>query len=487
MIPTFLLLFLVTLILYAFISTIKPKKFPPGPAWYPFIGSSGILRRMSKTYGSEWRAWLELSRQYSTSVLGMKTSTELVIVVFGEKNVRQVFNDKEFDARPHNFFSQLRCLGNKNMGITFANGEIWKQHRQFAVKNLKHVGYGKTVMEREIQNELSRILKYIEEYNSKPINLVNLLSESVVNVLWKYVAGERIEEDKLKRLLDLFRQRGKVFSVAGGMLNQIPWCRFFVPKLSGYSLIIKLNQDISEIIEEAIEKHKNNKVEGKDFIYTFLDEMNANKNPTFTEQQLKIVCLDFLIAGSQTSSNVLGFALLRAIKSQEIQQKIFEEIDTVIGDRTPCWSDSERLIYTSAFLQEVQRYYPVVPMAGPRLLQQDTSIDGYLIPKGSTVLMSLGDIYFDPELWDEPHQFKPERFIDESGMLKNSEHIYTFGLGRRRCPGDSLAKSFIFITFVGILQKYRIYVSNGTVPSDVPLIGILATPKPYTAEFMLRK
>lgn len=71
---------------------------------------------MTKKYGSEWRACLELSRQYSTNVLGMRLSTELLVVVFGEKNVRQVFNDKEFDDRPDNFFARLRCLGYKNKG-----------------------------------------------------------------------------------------------------------------------------------------------------------------------------------------------------------------------------------------------------------------------------------------------------------------------------------------------------------------------------------
>lgn len=74
-------------------------------------------------------------------------------------------------------------------GITFANGEIWKEHRQFTVKNLKHVGYGKTRMEMEIQNELSKTVEFIKNNNSQSINLVNLLSESVMNVLWTYVAG----------------------------------------------------------------------------------------------------------------------------------------------------------------------------------------------------------------------------------------------------------------------------------------------------------
>lgn len=90
--------------------------FVSGPAWLPIVGSSAILQKMSKKHGSEYTALVELSRQYSTNVLGMKTSSELFVVVFGEKNVQQVFHDKEFDARPHNYFAQLRCLGFKNMG-----------------------------------------------------------------------------------------------------------------------------------------------------------------------------------------------------------------------------------------------------------------------------------------------------------------------------------------------------------------------------------
>ncbi|XP_075991131.1 putative cytochrome P450 305a1 [Anticarsia gemmatalis] len=487
MIWVIILLCLLTFIVYGFVTTIKPQKYPPGPVWFPFIGSSGILQKMTKKFGSEYRALLELSKQYSTNVLGMKTSSELIVVVFGVKNVRQVFHDKDFDARPHNFFAQLRNLGKKNLGITFANGDIWKEHRAFAVKNLKYVGYGKTVMEKEIQNELGQLLEHINNNRHGPISLDSLLSESVMNVLWTYVAGERIPLVKLRYMLSLFRQRGKAFTVGGGILNQIPWCRFIIPELSGYSLITKLNAEISQIIEEAIEKHKNKEILGNDFIYLFLQEIYANKSPTFTEEQLKMVCLDLLIAGTQTSSNVLSFALLRAMKSPDIQEKIYNEIVSTIGDRTPCWNDNESLVYTSAYIQELHRYYTIVPMAGPRQLLNDTSIDGYLIPKGSTILMSIGDINFDPDLWEDPHVFKPERFIDESGMLKNSEHLFPFGLGRRRCPGDSLAKSFIFITLVGILQKYRIQSANGTVPSDKPIIGILSTPQPFSAEFTPRK
>jgi methyl farnesoate epoxidase / farnesoate epoxidase len=77
----------------------------------------------------------------------------------------------------------------------------------------------------------------------------------------------------------------------------------------------------------------------------------------------------------------------------------------------------------------VQRYYTIAPIGGPRRLLGDSVIDGYLIPKGTTVLISVNDIHRDPKLWGDPHDFKPERFIDDRGALKNSEHMYPFGLG----------------------------------------------------------
>ncbi|CAG9782107.1 unnamed protein product [Diatraea saccharalis] len=466
-------------------SVTKPRKFPPGPKWYPFIGCTGVVNSMTKSYGSQWKGLSVLANEYCTEVLGLKLGKELVVVVYGEKNIRQAFTDKEFEGRPDSFFAKLRCLG-KRIGITFADGPLWREHRHFTVKQLRNVGFGKSAMEKEIQNVLSNIIDYIGKNNDRPIKLMSIMPLAVMNVLWKYVAGEQINEERLTFLLDILRARTKAFAMAGGWLNQVPWCRFIFPELSGYSLIRSMNRQLSEIIEEAINKHKIGAVQEQDFIYSFLQEIDSNKS-SFTEEQLKVICLDLLIAGSQTTSNVLEFAFLVVLRNRPLQEKLFSEINKLLGDDPPCWADSHRLIYVSAFLLEVQRYYTIVPLAGPRRLLKDTVIDGYLIPKDCTVLISVGDLHFDSKIWDDPHDFKPERFIDERGALKNTEHMYPFGLGRRRCPGDSLAKSFVFIVFVGILQKFRVECSSDEMPSPSPLIGLISAPQPYTVQLISRK
>ncbi|KAL4717637.1 hypothetical protein ACJJTC_000786 [Scirpophaga incertulas] len=463
----------------------KPRKFPPGPKWYPFLGCSTLVQNMARKHGSQWKGLSKLAKEYSTDVLGLKLVNELVVVIYGECNIRRVFLEKAFEGRPDSFFFRLRCLG-KRIGITFTDGPQWKAHRYFTVKHLKIVGFGKVGMETAIQDELCNIVNKINKNKGTNINLKTIMPVAVMNVLWKYVAGEQIKEECLNYLLDLLQARSKAFAMAGGWLNQMPWCRFLFPKLSGYSLISKINHQISDIIEEAIKNHKNKLVIQNDFINTYLNEMDKDSTSFFAEEQLKGICLDLLIAGSQTTSNVIEFAFLVILRMKKIQEKIYEEIRQVLGNQTPCWADSQRLVYTSAFLLEVQRFYTIVPLAGPRRLLEDVIMDGYIIPKETTILISVGDLHFDPKIWDNPHEFKPERFIDERGALKSSEHMFPFGLGRRRCPGDSLAKSFIFIVFVGVLQKFSVECTNGSVPSGEPSIGLISAPPPFTAEFILR-
>ncbi|KAJ0184117.1 hypothetical protein K1T71_000540 [Dendrolimus kikuchii] len=474
----------VIIIVYLIKTSVKPKNFPPGPQWYPIIGSSNVVKRMQQKHGSQFKGLLELAKEYSTQVLGLKLGRELMVVVYGEKNAHQAFTDQAFDGRPKTFFLKLRCLGTR-LGITCTDGPLWREQRQYTVKQLKNVGFGKTHMEKQIQNDLESILEYIEKNRHKPINPNHVFSQAVINTIWKYIAGKRIEDQKLDLLLDIFSERSKAFGMAGGLLNVAPWCRFLLPEYSGFNLIMKLNRQLSDIIEEAINAHKNKEVECPDFIYSYLEEIKEN-NGNFNELQLKIICLDLIIAGSQTTGNSLKFAILRVVREKRMQELIYQEIKEHIGDNTPSWSDSVKLVYTSAFLLEVYRYYAIAAFIGPKRVMENTVMDGYHIPKDTTVLISVYDLHFDPEIWKDPHEFKPERFIDEDGNLKHPEHLYSFGLGRRRCPGDSLARSFLFIVFVGIIQKYFIQWDEDAPPCDEPIIGLIMSPKPFSVQFVPR-
>lgn len=77
----------------------------------------------------------------------------------------------------------------------------------------------------------------------------------------------------------------------------------------------------------------------------------------------------------------------------------------------------------------MQRYYTIVPIAGPRRVLNTTTIDGYTIPKESTILIALGDLHFNKDFWENPKTFKPERFLNDDGTVKSFENFYPFGNG----------------------------------------------------------
>ncbi|OWR42770.1 cytochrome P450 Cyp305B1 precursor [Danaus plexippus plexippus] len=476
------ILIVMLVVVYMTKTVIKPKNYPPGPQWYPFFGCNNIIHAKAIKFGSQYKALQEMAKEYRTQVLGLKMGSDMVVAVFGEKNIRFVCNDLNFDARPESFFIKLRTFG-KKCGITFVDGPLWREHRHFVMKCLRKEGFAKEVMESDIQAKTEKILEILKNSNGTPVNIRFLVAMAVTNILWKYVAGEHLRETQLHKFILLMSKRSEVFTMAGGWLNQWPWLRFIAPNWSGFSIIQKMNSEMFEIIHESIRKHREGKVKGSDYIYKFMNEMYRE---SFTEDQLRGVLVDFLIASTQTTGSIIGFAIISLIRNKDIYDKIYNEINMILGKNPPKAKDCTRLVYTSAFLYEILRKFTIAPFSGPRRTLKDTIIDGYNIPKGTTILISLDDLHSSSEIWNDPEQLIPERFIDENGVLKNTNKVYPFGLGRRACPGEPLSKSFIFIFIVSIIQKYKIECSDGEMPSDEPIIGILTEPKPFTARFIER-
>ncbi|CAH2235514.1 jg25440, partial [Pararge aegeria aegeria] len=163
------------------------------PKWYPVFGSFGVINRRMDTYGSQWKVLSEMSKEFSTNVLGLKLGNKLVVAVYGEKNIRQVITEKEFDGRPDSFFLRLRSFG-KRVGITFVDGPLWREHRPFALKHLRLGGFGKQSMEQDIHGQLSNLLNILDQSNGNAISIRTPIAMALINIVWKYVAGKPRED-----------------------------------------------------------------------------------------------------------------------------------------------------------------------------------------------------------------------------------------------------------------------------------------------------
>lgn len=123
-------------------------------------------------------------------------------------------------------------------------------------------------------------------------------------------------------------------------------------------------------------------------------------------------------------------------------KKCQEEIDSVVGsNQLPKINDRLNLKYTEAVISEIQRISNVAPLGIAHRAMETTKFKGYIIPKNTIVIPSLYSVHMDEQYWKDPFEFRPERFLDSNGDLVHHENFIPFGMGKRRCMGENLAKS----------------------------------------------
>ena len=195
--------------------------------------------------------------------------------------------------------------------------------------------------------------------------------------------------------------------------------------------------------------------------------------------------IDIFHAGVETTMTALTNAFALLLRYPECSRKLRFEIDSVIGSsRAPSLDDRCNMPYTKAFLLELHRFATEGPLGLPHMSMRDVLFEGYNIQKNTVVLLNTWFIHHDKKLWGDPWHFRPERFLDASGQLLPPEHELRqawvpFSLGRRACPGETLAMTRTFLYLTRILQAFEIKPSSSDCIPNVD-------PRCYKPHFVLR-
>jgi cytochrome P450 len=180
------------------------------------------------------------------------------------------------------------------------------------------------------------------------------------------------------------------------------------------------------------------------------------------------------------------WAISELLKKPEVIAKATEELDRVIGrGRWVTEKDMPSLPYVDAIVKETMRLHPVAPLLVPRLAREDTTVAGYDIPAGTRVLVSVWSIGRDPELWDAPEEFMPERFLGSKLDVKGQDYeLLPFGSGRRMCPGYSLGLKVIQVSLANLLHGFTWSLPGGMTKEELSMEEIfgLSTPRKFPLE-----
>merc|ERR1712150_282253 len=220
--------------------------------------------------------------------------------------------------------------------------------------------------------------------------------------------------------------------------------------------------------------------EPKDFMDIYLLEIEkerkkygsnySHETSDFHIEQLVVTCMDFFSAGSETTSTILSWAVMYLACNVEVQKRCQQEIESYLGDRTPTKNDAQRLVYCTATIEEIQRISGVGPGSLPYVVTKDVEMKGFHFPKGTIFMANITKFLRDPCAFPEPTRFLPERFLttDKDGtriLQKNKQNI-PFGIGKRVCLGESLARMELFIFLVMMLQRLNFDLPDNHPPPD---------------------
>ena len=487
-----------------FVVKSHPAGFPPGPRMpIPFIGDAFQL-------GSRLEAFQEFKKKYG-EIFGYWGFSSRVVVVSSFDLIQEVGSKEEFNRRPpgakaFNELTRGALEEGGTPGVLFSSGSNWVDQRRFTLHKLRNLGFGKHSMEDVVAEESSDLCDFLEGVKEEPINIRNVFNSSVLNVLWRIVSNEKLARDdqrlkELMLLLDTALQQGnnvfaRVFSMYRPLLMLNQKFKWFASQ-HAFSGIRKFSEHTLRKHEETFQEDSM-----RDFIDFYLQEIyNRSSRPEASsfkgkdgKLNLQNIIFDLFIAGSETTSTTLNWGMLYMVLNPDIQSKVREELDRVTGrSRMPTAADRSQTPYTEAVIHEIQRLGNILPLAVIHHTTSGGTLGGgkYTIPKDTLIFCNLGAVLSDPEHFPDPKKFDPTRYLgkeDGGGKFTPHPKMVPFGLGKRRCLGEVLAKMELYVFFATILSRFVLLPASDDAPRPTtdPIMGFTLSPKPFEMRFVSR-
>ncbi|XP_078522817.1 cytochrome P450 2J4-like isoform X3 [Lissotriton helveticus] len=456
------------------------RRYPPGPAPLPIIGNLWTLNfvlhydtlmQLAKTYGNVFTVWL-----------GQKP----VVVLNGCQAIRDglISHSEELVGRPKTPTYQDLTRGK---GVIFSTGHNWKQQRRFGLMTLRNLGVGKKSLEVRIQEEAQTMVEFFAMTKGKSQNPSPAIIHSVTNVISVVIFGHHFSRDD-KEFPQLIKANyviaSRLGSAWGRLFDAYPWLMRHIP--GPHQDIFKSNAFMEKFVKKEIQSHKEKGVTEDpqdviDFYQTKISRDPPDVASTFDEHNMVRLAAELFLAGTETTTTTLRWALLYMVKHPEIQENVQKELEDVLGESQIIhYEDRKRLPYTNAVIHEIQRMSGIIPVGLFRETGKEITLQGFNIEKGSLIIPNLSSALFDPDHWETPRQFNPGHFLDKEGKFMNKEAFLPFSAGHHVCLGEALARMELFIFFTSLLRAFTIRLPEGVenVKMD-PVFGGTLRPHPY--------
>ncbi|CAL9753839.1 unnamed protein product [Musa acuminata subsp. burmannicoides] len=473
----------------------RKLNLPPGPRAWPIIGNLNLIGSLPH------RSLHALSQKYGP-IMYLRFGS-FPVVVGSSVEMAKFFlktHDVSFVSRPKTAAGKYTTYNYSD--ITWSPyGPYWRQARKmcllelFSAKRLESYEYIRV-------EEVRALLRDLFRSSGGIVLLKDHLSTVSLNVISRMVLGKKyldrtevaaiVSPEEFKEMLDeLFLLNG-VMNIG----DSIPWLDRL--DLQGYiGRMKKLSKKFDRFLEHVLDEHNERRQrEGEGFVARDMVDVllqladDPNLDVKLERHGVKAFTQDLIAGGTESSAVTVEWAISELLMRPEVLEKATEELDRVVGrGRWVEERDVSRLPYVEAIVKETMRLHPVAPMLVPRLSREHTTVDGYDIPAGARVLVSVWAIGRDPSVWDAPEEFRPERFVGSQIDVKGHDfELLPFGAGRRMCPGYSLGLKVIQLSLANLLHGFEWRLPAGLKAEMLSMEEIfgLSTPRKVPLEVVVK-
>ncbi|KAK7305539.1 hypothetical protein VNO77_43445 [Canavalia gladiata] len=481
---------------------VEKPKLPPGPKPWPIVGNLPEMLANKPIFQWIHNLMIEKDTEIACIRLGNVHVIPVTCPTIACEFLRK--HDADFASRPVTMSTGIISSGYVTIAIV-PFGEQWKKMRKIFVNDLFSPLRHQWLQDKR-NEEADNIIFYL--YNkcknakgSGLVNVRNVAQHYCCNVTRKLIfntryfgkeredGGPGLEEVEHVDVIFTLLKHVYAFSVS----DYIPCLRVF--DLDGHKSKVKngmrsIKRYHDPIIEERIKQwNDGSKTVEEDLLDVMISLKDANNNPLLTLKEIEALTIELMLGGADNPSNVVECAIAELRNQPSLLQHAIAELDNIVGkQRLVEESDIPKLNYVKACVRETFRLHPIVPFNPPHVSTHDTVVGGYLIPKGSHVMLSRQGLGRNPKVWNEPHRFKPERHLKNDGsMIVLSEpdlKFISFGTGRRGCPAIMLGTTMTVMLLARLLHSFTwstppnvsstnlVHSSNGVMLAD-PLVLVV--------------